>query len=87
MEDFINEISDKWIRKQAKDIEESIIRFLRKKGFKPKRTAKYANNLKKKLKKQGIILRVEEIVLEEKITGTIYYKKVGYVPSFVHIEK
>ena len=41
----------------------------------------------KKLEKQNLTIQVEEIVIEEKFTSTSYYKKVVYVPSFIHIEE
>lgn len=74
-------------RQQAKAMDDAIIHFLRKHGYRPRRTEKYAKNLMKKLEKQGLSLKIEEVVLEEKFTDTSYYKKVVYVPSFIHMEE
>ncbi len=87
MGDIINEMIDNFAKQQSRDMDDAIIRFLRSKGYKPRRTEKYAKNLKRKLEKQGIELKIEEIVLEEKFTDISYYKKVIYIPSFVHIKK
>ena len=86
MGDIINEMIDNFAKQQSRDMDDAIIRFLRSKGYEPRRTEKYAKNLKRKLEKQGIELKIEEIVLEEKFTDISYYKKVIYIPSFVHIK-
>ena len=83
---FINEMIDNLARQQAKNIDDAIIRFLRRHGYKPRRTEKYAKNLSKRLAKKGLILNVKEIILEEKSTETSYYKKIVYIPSFVDIK-
>ena len=87
IEDFIEKIIDDLARQKAKDIDDVIFEFLRKNGYRPKRTEKYAKNLSKRLAKKGLILKVEEIILEEKFTGTKYVKRCVYVPMFIHIEE
>ncbi len=49
---FINEMIDNLARQQAKNIDDAIIRFLRRHGYKPRRTEKYAKNLSKRLAKK-----------------------------------
>ena len=85
--EYLNNMLEKMAKEHAKAIDDAIIRFLRRHGYKPRRTEKYAKNLKKKLEKQGLSLKIEEVILEEKFTDTSYYKKVVYVPSFIHMEE
>lgn len=85
--EYLNNMLEKMAKEQSKAIDDAIIHFLRKHGYKPRRTEKYAKNLMKKLEKQNLTIQVEEIVIEEKFTSTSYYKKVVYVPSFIHIEE
>lgn len=84
--DFIDEIIDELAEKRAKDIDNVIIDFLKKNGYRPKKTKKYAENLRKKLKRKGLVLAVREVVLDERYNCTNYYKKVAYIPMFIHIE-
>ena len=44
------------------------------------------NNLKKKLEKQGLTIKLDEIVLEEEYDEFGYRKRCVYVPSFVEKE-
>ena len=85
--EYLNNMLEKMAKEQSKDIDDAIIHFLRKHGYKPRRTEKYAKNLMKKLEKQNLTIQVEKIVIEEKFTSTSYYKEVVYVPSFIHIEE
>lgn len=87
IEDFIGKMIDDLARQKAKDIDDAIFEFLSKKGYRPKRTTKYAKNLNKRLAKKGLALIVEEIVLEEKYTILGYEKKCIYLPKFIHIEE
>lgn len=80
-------IVNDYCRQQARIIDETIFDFLRKHGYRPKKTEKYINNLKKKLDKQGLAIKVDEIVLEEKYDNFSYRKRCVYVPSFVEVEK
>lgn len=47
MGDIINEMIDNFAKQQSRDMDDAIIRFLRSKGYKPRRTEKYAKNLKR----------------------------------------
>lgn len=85
-EDIINQIISNYCKQQVKAIDETIFDFLRKHGYRPKKTEKYINNLKKKLDKQGLAIKVDEIVLEEKYDNFGYRKRCVYVPSFVEKE-
>ena len=44
-----------------KDMEDELVRFLRKNGYRPKRSEKYLENLKKKLKRKGLQIKCEQI--------------------------
>ena len=69
-------------KKKAKDIDDAIFEFLRKKGYSPKRTKKYAKNLNKRLAKKGLAL-----IVKEKYTSLSYEKRCIYLPKFIHIEE
>ena len=84
--DNINQMIYDMAKQQAKAIDDTIFDFLRKHGYRPRRTEKYINNLKKKLDKQGLRIKLDEIVLEEKYDGFGYRKRCVYVPSFVEKE-
>lgn len=86
LENYIDSKIKDIARQQAKAMDDAIIRFLRRHGYKPRRTEKYAKNLSKRLAKKVLILNVKEIILEEKFTETSYYKKIVYIPSFVDIK-
>lgn len=45
----------------SKELEDEIIKFLRKNGYKPRRTITYAKNLKRKLRKKGLELRIDDV--------------------------
>ena len=84
--DFMNQKIQDLAKQQARAIDDTVIDFLRKHGYKPRRTEKYAKNLVKKLEKQGLAIKLDEIVLEEKYDGFSYIKRCVYVPSFVEKE-
>lgn len=86
IEDFINQRMYDMAKQQAKTIDDILFDFLRKHGYRPRRTEKYMNNLKKKLDKQGLRIKLEEIVLEETYDEFGYRKRCVYVPSFVEKE-
>lgn len=81
--DVINQRFQDLAKQQSKAIDDTIFDFLRKHGYRPRRTEKYMNNLKKKLEKQGLRIKLDEIVLEEKYDRFSYIKRCVYVPSFV----
>ena len=84
--DIINKQINNIHKQQIKAQEDVLFDFLRKRGYRPRRTEKYMNNLKKKLDKQGLAIKLDEIVLEEKYDGFVYRKRCVYVPSFVEKE-
>ena len=84
--DTINQMIHDMAKQQAKAIDDTIFDFLRKHGYRPRRTEKYAKNLVKKLEKQGLAIKLDEIVLEEKCDEFGYRKRCIYVPSFVEKE-
>ena len=85
-EDFINKQAMDIAKQKAKEMDDILFEFLRKHGYRPRRTEKYMNNLKKKLDKQGLRIKLEEIVLEETYDEFGYRKRCVYVPSFVEKE-
>lgn len=85
-EDFINKQAMDIAKQKAKEMDDILFEFLRKHGYRPRRTEKYVNNLKKRLEKQGLRIKLDEIVLEEKYDGIRYIKKCIYVPSFIKKE-
>lgn len=54
MDEVINYINDAF----NKELNDKLMQFLRSKGYRPRNTVTYANNLKKKLEKQGLELVV-----------------------------
>lgn len=54
--DIISNYADNLYKKIVNDSEEDLIKFLRKNGYRPKKTEKYINNLQKKLKKQNLCI-------------------------------
>ena len=79
----INSLIQQYAKEQAKKIDNVIFDFLKANGYRPKKTEKYIKNLKKKLDKQGLTIKIDEVVLEEKYNGLRYMKRCIYVPSFV----
>ena len=86
IENTINQMIYDMAKQQAKAMDDTLFEFLRKHGYRPRRTEKYMNNLKKKLEKQGLRIKLDKIVLEEKYDGYGYMKRCVYVPSFVEKE-
>lgn len=84
--DIINKQISELHKRKIKEEEDILFDFLRKHGYRPRRTEKYMNNLKKKLDKQGLTIKLDEIVLEEKYDMFGYRKRCVYVPSFVEKE-
>lgn len=79
----INSLIQQYAKEQAEKIDNVIFDFLKANGYRPKKTEKYIKNLKKKLDKQGLTIKIDEVVLEEKYNGLRYMKRCIYVPSFV----
>lgn len=85
--DNINQMINDIAKQQAKAMDDTLFEFLRKHGYRPRRTEKYVRNLVKKLDKQGLRIKLDEIVLEEKYDEYGCMKRCVYVPSFVEKEK
>ena len=83
---IINQMIHNMAKQQIKAQEDVLFDFLRKHGYRPRRTEKYVKNLKKKLDKQGLTIKLDEIVLEEKYDMFGYRKRCVYVPSFIEKE-
>lgn len=83
----VNELMHQYAKEQAEKIDNVIFDFLKANGYRPKKTEKYIKNLKKKLDKQGLAIKIDEVVLEEKYDGLRYMKRCIYVPSFVSNEQ
>ena len=77
----INYYNEKMRENYTKILEDDIIRFLRKNGYKPRKNIKYFINLNKKLRKKGLLLQIEIIINynydinEAKIEKKIYFKE------------
>ena len=84
--DNLNQMMHDMAKQRAKAIDDTVFDFLKKHGYRPRRTEKYMNNLKKKLEKQGLTIKLDEIVLEEEYDEFGYRKRCVYVPSFVEKE-
>lgn len=84
---YINELMHQYAKEQAEIIDNTVFDFLKANGYRPKKTEKYIKNLKKKLDKQGLAIKIDEVVLEEKYDGLRYIKRCIYVPSFVSIKQ
>ena len=82
----INSLIQQYAKEQAEKIDNVIFDFLKANGYRPKKTEKYIKNLKKKLDKQGLAIKIDEVVLEEKYNGLRYMKRCIYVPSFIEKE-
>ena len=82
----IKELIRQYAKEQTEKIDNVIFDFLKTNGYRPKKTEKYIKNLKKKLDKQGLAIKIDEVVLEEKYDGLRYMKRCIYVPSFVEKE-
>lgn len=54
LKDSINIIA----KSRTNAMEEAVIRFLKEKGFRPKKSVKYFNYIKKKLEKQDLAIRI-----------------------------
>lgn len=67
-----------------KDMEDDLIRFLRKNGYRPRRTEKYMKNLKKRLKRKGLEIKCEQIQEVNYKDGSInveyrfYFERIKY---------
>lgn len=57
-----------------KDMEDELIRFLRKNGYRPRRNEKYIENLKKKLKRKGLEIKCDQIQEASYEVGSIKVK-------------
>ena len=84
--DIINKQISELHKRQVEVQDYILFEFLRKHGYRPRRTEKHMNNLKKKLEKQGLTIKLDEIVLEEEYDEFGYRKRCVYVPSFVEKE-
>ena len=77
----INYYNEKMRENYTKILEDDIIRFLRKNGYKPRKNIKYFINLNKKLRKKGLLLQIEIIINynydinEAEIAKKIYFKE------------
>lgn len=67
-----------------KDMEDELIKFLRKNGYRPKRSEKYIVNLKKRLKRKDLEIKCEQIQEVNYKDGTIniqyrfYFERIKY---------
>lgn len=86
--DLINEMVNDIYKKESEDTENCIIDFLKKHGYRPKRTAKYMQNLQKRLRKKGLELQIIKYEGELKLNadGSII-KEMRIEPIFKKIDK
>lgn len=79
--EFMNDYTEKIQRNYTKRLEDEIIRFLRKNGYKPRKNEKYFINLNKKLRKKGLKLQIDTItnynykMNKAEIENKIYFKE------------
>ena len=84
---WIDEISQQHAKKLAQDIDEAIINFLKSNGYRPRHSKKYAQYIQDKLKRKGLTINVEKIVLEEKFENGIYKERYAIKCNFVPLKQ
>lgn len=79
--EFMNDYTEKIQRNYTKKLEDEVIRFLRKNGYKPRKNERYFINLNKKLRKKGLQLQIDTItnynynMNKAEIENKIYFKE------------
>lgn len=72
--------TSKIITNLAKDIDAYLMNYLKSKGYRPKPTLQYVNNLQKRLKKKDLILKYYQSIeygdIKETKNGTVFEGKV-----------
>lgn len=86
IQDFENPFENKFdliAKKQSKTIDNVLIDFLKANGYRPKKTVKYFEYIKKKLEKQDLAIRIN--IYEKRDSD--YSWTETYVPEFVKISE
>ena len=79
--EFMNDYTKKIQENYKRRLEDEVIRFLRKNGYKPRKNEKYFINLNKKLRKKGLQLQIDTItnynynMNKAEIENKIYFKE------------
>lgn len=83
---LIDEIAKKIYEKKYEDMDNVIIDFLKKHGYRPKRTAKYMESLQKRLRRKGLELQIFKYEGELKLKDGCVSQEWCIEPVFVKIE-
>lgn len=79
---FMNTYIVKIQENYKKRLEDEVIKFLRKNGYKPRKNERYFINLNKKLRKKGLRLQIDTItnynynINKVEIENKIYFKEI-----------